>query len=603
MKRFYLILSLVAMLFISCEGDFGEGGNTDFGNITLDENATELLNQTLEGDALSGAGITFTANAAWSATVREVRSGASWLTISPDHGEAGTYTLSITLEANDTGADRAAEIIISCDGSTLKITITQKAAEQVTPSLPVIEEKNRIGAIIFDTYYTDSAYPNGAEESSIAKVNFTYNDKGEVCQIERDIELDGELRSRTTYPITYSGNQATTSSLGQYIQYITDPQPHNLLLKIEKEPGSVQFNSDGSLASFTFGVDSPIKFEYGADGRLVKYGDEDDGDDFSFTWSDGNIVSGCMDGEAFTMDYTDIDNVWGGVDWLFPLLHMSLGEKSMIMASLNKNGGLHTKKLPKSLYFGDYREDFTYTFDEEGQLETVTFWEETITLVIGGNTPKREWPAHVVKQEIVDFHNVYGAPEEWESNVCYYHKYCTVRTYMSSTVRNEDYIDMTFIQTVSAYSQTSAAFSSIGNYQYIDPIFKDLSIYNNATYKGFSLDTENGCIYYDFTTFSARGEFNISHSSNQTGNPWMYELNGGGRIWLDWPNEEAELSISVQDVNKFDGNTVGATDENGDYGTGYIKHMSFSVYASFKPELYNAKIIEPCVSMVYFVKE
>ena len=198
MKRFYLILSLVAMLFISCEGGFGEGGNTDFGSITLDENATELLNQTLESDALSGAGITFTASAAWSATVQEVRSGASWLTISPDHGEAGTYTLSITLEANDTGADRAAEIIISCNGSTLKITITQKAAEQVTPSLPVIEEKNRIGAIIFDTYYTDSAYPNGAEESSIAKVNFTYNDKGEVCQIERDIELDGELRSRTT---------------------------------------------------------------------------------------------------------------------------------------------------------------------------------------------------------------------------------------------------------------------------------------------------------------------------------------------------------------------------------------------------------------------
>ena len=603
MKRFYLILSLVAMLFISCEGDFGEGGNTDFGNITLDENATELLNQTLEGDALSGAGITFTANAAWSATVQEVRSGASWLTISPDHGEAGTYTLSITLEANDTGADRAAEIIISCNGSTLKITITQKAAEQVTPSLPVIEEKNRIGAIIFDTYYTDSAYPNGAEESSIAKVNFTYNDKGEVCQIERDIELDGELRSRTTYPITYSGNQATTSSLGQYIEYITDPQPHNLLLKTEKEPGSVQFNSDGSLASFTFGVDSPTKFEYGADGRLVKYGDEDDGDDFSFTWSDGNIVSGCIDGEAFTMDYTDIDNVWGGVDWLFPLLHMSLGEKSMIMASLNKNGGLHTKKLPKSLYFGDYREDFTYTFDEEGQLETVTFWEETITLVIGGNAPKRIWPAHVVKQEIVDFHNVYTAPsvpEEWDMNYgVYYDKYCTVRTFMS----NEEYFDMTFTQNVRARVPTNELFLSIDNYQYIGPIFKDLSIYNDAIYRGYSLDTENGCIYYDFTTFTIRGFFAIDHNSNQTGAPWKYELNGGGRIWLDWPNEEAELSISVQDINKFDGNTVGATDENGNYGTGYIKNMSFSVYASFKPELYNVKIAEPCVSMTYFVKE
>lgn len=603
MKRFYLILSLVAMLFISCEGGLGEGGNTDFGNITLDENATELLNQTLESDALSGAGITFTANAAWSATVREVRSGASWLNISPDHGEAGTYTLSITLEANNTGADRVAEIVISCDGSTLKITITQKAAEQVTPSLPVIEEKNRIGAIIFDTYYTDSAYPNGAEESSIAKVNFTYNDKGEVCQIERDIELDGELRSRTTYPITYSGNQATTSSLGQYIEYITDPQPHNLLLKTEKEPGSVQFNSDGSLASFTFGVDPLIKFEYGADGRLVKYGDEDDGDDFSFTWSDGNIVSGCIDGEAFTMDYTDIDNIWGGVDWLWPFIHGSFDEKSMIMAALNKNGGLHCKKLPKSLYMGNYREDFTYTFDEEGQLETVTFWEETITLVIGGNTPKRLWPNHVVKQEIVDFHNVYTAPsvpEEWDMNYgVYYDKYCTVRTFMS----NEECFDMTFTQNVRARVPINELFLSIDNYQYIDPIFKDLSIYNDATYKGYSLDTENAYIYYDFTTFTIRGYFVIDHNSNQTGAPWKYELNGGGRIWLDWPNEEAKLSISVQDVNKFDGNTVGATDENGDYGTGYIKNMSFSVYASFKPDLYNVKIAEPCVSMTYFVKE
>ena len=90
MKKIFLLLAAVGIIFTACEGGFGDDGNTDFGNIKLDEGATELLTQTLESDALSGNGITFTANATWSATVNDVRSGASWLTISPDHGKACT---------------------------------------------------------------------------------------------------------------------------------------------------------------------------------------------------------------------------------------------------------------------------------------------------------------------------------------------------------------------------------------------------------------------------------------------------------------------------------------------------------------------------------
>jgi uncharacterized protein YjdB len=55
----------------------------------------------------------------------------SWRTITPDHGDAaGKYTVTITLTPNTTGEDRTATITVSCNGTNITITVTQKAIKE-----------------------------------------------------------------------------------------------------------------------------------------------------------------------------------------------------------------------------------------------------------------------------------------------------------------------------------------------------------------------------------------------------------------------------------------------------------------------------------------
>lgn len=87
-------------------------------------------------DTSKPAAIAFTAAEPWSASVREVTVSqkdpeyntgrVDWIELSQYGGEAGEVSLSFTLEENTTGADRKAEITITCGNTTLKFIITQK---------------------------------------------------------------------------------------------------------------------------------------------------------------------------------------------------------------------------------------------------------------------------------------------------------------------------------------------------------------------------------------------------------------------------------------------------------------------------------------------
>lgn len=82
-------------------------------------------NQTLYADEIPST-VSFATKDAWTSSI-----SASWVTISPDHGDAaGAYTITIGLQPNTTGADRSAKIAISCDGTTITVNITQKAVNK-----------------------------------------------------------------------------------------------------------------------------------------------------------------------------------------------------------------------------------------------------------------------------------------------------------------------------------------------------------------------------------------------------------------------------------------------------------------------------------------
>lgn len=575
MKRFYLIMSLVAMLFISCEGDPVEGGNTNFGNITLDEGATQLLNQTLESDALTASGITFTATEAWSATVHEVRSEASWLTISPDHGEAGTYTLTIKLEANDTGANRSAEIVIACGDSTLKITITQKAAEQVTPPTPTIEDKNRIAAIFL--------YEDG-DEDDFDRAFLTYNDKGEIASIKYERIDNNELTREITQTIKYDGRNVTIPEVCYYLHTEDYPQQHSYKMKDDEYiDGTAILNADGTLSSYSYDGEV-FNISYGKDGRVDKYTNEQSEAVALFTWEDGNLTSIYTDelGLTITINYSEKENIGGGADWLWLLLEdIACEEEYMPLALLNKNGGLHTKNLPESLSANGQTLELSYTFDEQGRLESVTNNVTAITIRFGyadDDFCGYFWAPHVTEQRIINAYN------EINSGDLGYTQHCVVRTHIGK----DDYFDYTYTQEHSLMMDSQLTIGPEYEYWNVDMDSED--DYTNAQYIGSYTEpyidewgVDNGYIYYDFTTFIARGEYRLDLRTDNMPSK-LYDATTCKFVEIEVPKEEWVPYFKLVETGREKMGAADGTDENGVAGKEQYYSIYFEMYVTFSRE-------------------
>jgi hypothetical protein len=551
------------MLFISCEGGLGEGGNTNLGDITLDENATELLNQTVSSDALTASGITFTAKEAWSATVQEVRSEASWLTISPDHGEAGTYTLSITLEANDTNESRSAEIVIVCGSSTLKIKITQNGTEQVTPPTPTVEDKNRIAAIFFDD----------------ERAFFTYNSNGTIASIKYEHIENSKIYKEITQTIKYDGRNVTIPEMCYHLDTQNYPQPHSFRYKEEYTDGTAILNSDGTLASYNY--DGEIFYvSYGKDGRVDKYTNEQSKAAALFTWEDGNLTGIYTDeiGATIKINYTDTDNICGGVDWLWLLINSYECEESLVpLATLNKNGGLHTKKLPKSLSVEGMTVELSYSFDEQGRIESVSFDDETMSFGYADETfVGYAWAPYVTKQEIVNYYN------ELTTETLGYNRHCVVRTYMGK----DNYFDHTYTQ---QYLFNIDRDLLIGpEYKYINFDMESESDYTNAEYRysyiePYTNEYEEKCYYayYYLTTFTARNSCTVMLWTDTQFS--LYDATTGEHIPASFPNEEWVPYFKLKDTERVKMGASEGTDENGIKGVTQWYSIGFDMYVAIGP--------------------
>jgi len=96
------------------------------------------LAQTVFADEIAGkSGVTFVTTGAWTSSITEgtaksTKAGTiTWLSIAPDHGNAaGKYTIVIILEPNATGSDRIGIITITCNGTEITITVTQKGTKE-----------------------------------------------------------------------------------------------------------------------------------------------------------------------------------------------------------------------------------------------------------------------------------------------------------------------------------------------------------------------------------------------------------------------------------------------------------------------------------------
>lgn len=73
-----------------------------------------------------GKPVQVTSNAAWS-----VRSDAAWLSFAPEGGDAGTSTVTITAERNQTGAERPATVEFVIDGEVIATLGVKQSGEEI----------------------------------------------------------------------------------------------------------------------------------------------------------------------------------------------------------------------------------------------------------------------------------------------------------------------------------------------------------------------------------------------------------------------------------------------------------------------------------------
>ena len=153
--RKILTMLFVSFVILSC--DKNDDGETTA--ITV-PNQTEL-EQTVYADNTTGkSGITFTTTGAWTSSINESSlsrsdktSSPEWISIDPASGDkAGSYTISISLNKNLTGANRSAIITIICGGERITISITQEATteegKEPVPEAPDGKVKKINGQII-----------------------------------------------------------------------------------------------------------------------------------------------------------------------------------------------------------------------------------------------------------------------------------------------------------------------------------------------------------------------------------------------------------------------------------------------------------------------
>ncbi len=130
--RLSILMAMIAVVVTGCGDDEKEN------QPAIKPQSQEALTQTVYADQTDGkSGVTFVTTGPWTSTIKEgtlksVKAGTDpWVSIDPASGDkAGTYTITIKLEPNATGEDRSANIIITCDGTDITITVTQKGIKE-----------------------------------------------------------------------------------------------------------------------------------------------------------------------------------------------------------------------------------------------------------------------------------------------------------------------------------------------------------------------------------------------------------------------------------------------------------------------------------------
>lgn len=274
MKKIFVLLAVCLVSLTGCEKSTEEGDNS---SIVVPSGSN--LSQAVYADEVGGNdGVSFSTKAAWSSSISESvaqRSGSSkpdWISISPDKGDAaGDYTINITLLKNYDGADRSATITITCAGTSIDITVTQKAT---TEEGEVLEAPRLLAKITEDVNF-ESDINNSTN-------NFDYE------QYYYEFAYDEQYRLKE-YHTRYANGDI-------YEEYIFDyASSGKVTVDFERHYSDIythifetEVNNKGNVRLLYDEKEGDVNYTYDSDGYLIR-SDEDDRIDFN--WTNGNMVS------------------------------------------------------------------------------------------------------------------------------------------------------------------------------------------------------------------------------------------------------------------------------------------------------------------------
>ena len=134
-----ILLFAASVIFTGCR----QNDDPDSEYIVINDGT---INQNVYADEVAGeSGVRITTLAPWSSSIRETtttsatRNTVDWVSISPESGGVGTYTIMITLEPNFSGNNRSAVIAIESGSTIIEIRITQmgETEEGYVPEPPI----------------------------------------------------------------------------------------------------------------------------------------------------------------------------------------------------------------------------------------------------------------------------------------------------------------------------------------------------------------------------------------------------------------------------------------------------------------------------------
>ena len=99
------------------------------------------------GDASSEQTFSFTTTTAWNISISETRSGTDWCSVEPSSGEAGTHTVKVITQPNETYDDRSVTLTLRAGNESQSFEVTQKRKGAIILSADSIQVSSTGGTV------------------------------------------------------------------------------------------------------------------------------------------------------------------------------------------------------------------------------------------------------------------------------------------------------------------------------------------------------------------------------------------------------------------------------------------------------------------------